>query len=275
MKCRPDACTLDNENDVIYIPAIWIKSVYKIKLARKSIEGTSICHINTLITRFKYGWNDDLTSMIIDDKLHTFGVSDDRHLIDDDEDDEYVDDDFDDYMMSKHTVYDIKSGELKTTEASLPNDSHKFAGHSMVHLKSKDKLLFFGGEFKDHFVTYDIKRNEWKLLQNVSLSEKDCAVNGAVITRNEKYVIIFCVYSSWKLGEGHTERRAIEIFDIENKSIRTSHAKIPTDIYGVHRWSVDVFEGITLDINYINWQIYEQSIQCINSEIYEIYEIYL
>ena len=168
----------------------------------------------------EYGWAHGLRSVIIDDKLHTFGFYMDGYL-----------------DVSKHTVYDIKTKEIIST-VSVPN-SVDLDVYNIVYIKSQKKILFFGGDFHEEFMIYDIIKDEWEVL-NVELSQNECWSAGFVITNADKYVIIMYGYHEWKPVNDSESMdydssecipgTKIEILDIDNHLIRQSHVGLPMDL---------------------------------------------
>ena len=199
--CWSKAFAVDVKKKAIYVPSLTCMHTFQLdnKIMKQNQISTEYDPFTTLDTR----------SILIADKLHIFQFDEDIDIM--------------------HGIYDIKCGEyseqvIENTED--PGDEHDFNGHSMVHMQSQDKLIFFGGYLEDNIISYDINNDTHDVIQKFKSFDISnyCRRPGAVLTKDEKYVIIFFLYH---VGVGIGEN-VIVIIDIENNVNWTSEIKFPT-----------------------------------------------
>ena len=177
---------IDAERDIIYIPEL--SNLLQIDLK----SGKSQLIEQKLVTR-----RGDPTSIIIDHKLHIFS-------------------------QDEHIIYDP---DLQTKKVKLirfnDNFDGTFSGHSMVHLKSQNKLLFIGGRLKK-IIIWDIINDKWSILKGLEIVNSSGYSRyraGVIMTRDEKYAIIF----------GGQRCDMIDIFDINKRVVYQSNIKCPQE----------------------------------------------
>ena len=85
--------------------------------------------------------------------------------------------------------------------------------------------MFLGNNYNQEFMSYDITEKKWQQIGTDSLSVDFNYYPGILVTSDERYFVIFCTY------EEFTEETAstIEIFDLEDHTVRTSKIKLPSD----------------------------------------------
>ena len=148
-------------------------------------------------------WSKDCHFIFAENDLHLIaGRSDDAHLIYNAQIKKFV----------RHLVY---------------TDWQRNYYGGLIHLKSKRKMLFFGGWTDLHQCTDDIWEysfqctdKRWVLLERKLPIEVQ--VFGSVLTPDEQYIIIL---GGWAQNKGETDD--IYIWDLENMDFRKSEIKCP------------------------------------------------
>ena len=143
---------------------------------------------------------DGAKCIIINDELHLIGGKrNNKHLI----------------WRDKQKIFE----ELHVFE----DLSLGFKSHKLIHMKSRQILLLFGGESTskplDVIYRFDIKKNEWNLMK-IKMPQK-LSEFGLISTNDEKYVILFggVLYDE---RNGYTFSDLIFILDIDNQIFHQS-----------------------------------------------------
>ena len=146
---------------------------------------------------YAHAFKSDTTSIMINNTLHLFT---------------------NDHRINKHIIYDPDTKKIIYNE-TVPI-SPLLGKHGMVHLKSQNKLLFIAGRLGG-IITWDIIKDKWSVMDGLKISDdvdgNDRIRPGIILTKDEKYVIIF--------GGGYSD--CIDIFDVENLLLKTSDIKLP------------------------------------------------
>ena len=97
--------------------------------------------------------------------------------------------------------------------------------------------MFFAGGLNQHLAIYDIVQNKINLVKDMKLSTDigyytDASWNDAIITKDERYVVIFIGYNYYYDEESDTEYHdtygsRIEILDLEKRRLHISKIKLP------------------------------------------------
>ena len=122
-------------------------------------------------------------------------------------------------MKNRNSIYDpeLKKMTQKNIAITCSSTNIEFSGHSMVHLKSQNKVLFMGGKLRNIFI-WDIINDKWSIIKGLQISESGYRYRaGIVVTKDEKYVVLF----------GGSQCDKIEIFDVDKQLICQSDIKCP------------------------------------------------
>ena len=173
----------------------------------------------------QYGWFGDVILAVINGKLHTFACYEDDQSEDDSDKD--TDDDTNSHeIWSKHTIYDVKTGDIKCRALDeLPSDSF-FNGCGMVYVASQERLTFCASGLKN-LVVYNVVQDKWEVMNSPTckLSEFPQRIPSMVITNNEEYAVT--AYLHVKLQGSLSVYNKIELLDIANNRIITCAIKLP------------------------------------------------
>ena len=233
------SCITDAATNIIYIPSKY--GMYEYDLTQNTMKLFSYDKQGEFPAAELYGWEDNVTSIIVDNKLHTFSDHYDSAKIAQSE-------------YNRHTIYDMATSKVISNGVELPkapDGVHRFSFCfcRVVHLKAQNKLLFFCGEFHDRFVTYDLVKEEWKLLPDLKRHNDGGFGTAYVLTKDERYLVILYSYwgrvhkcdlsdydsddSNWD-SDGTRSQRAsrIEVIDLEMKVAKISKIGVPGDIDG-------------------------------------------
>ena len=157
-------------------------------------------------------------TLFINDKYHVIGGSDNRyHLV-------WNDNNFMNQFDVKHTFKCVKG----------------IFHHRIIHVKSKNILLLFGGcdllymydsgncRYLDEIYRYFIDDDKWELLNDIKLPQKMHSF-GCVMTSDEKYIILFggeVKRSSYSSDDQYID--TIYVMDTDTMKIKLSNIKCPS-----------------------------------------------
>ena len=220
LKCKPNSIAIDPLTNHIY--TLCEEGICKINIITKTID--------IINSEYNDCFRFNPTSIIVDDVLHVFGVVAPGAFVE---------------GYTVHRTIDIKTGVKSCGSAFWSGWDCALEGHGMILIKSKKKLLFIGGENGNNIMIYDLKhdRGRWSKMEDFQGWNFEFATEffwnpGVVITRDERYVIVF--QSSFEYG-GYDEYREdseerdndvdvdpkIEIIDFEKKRLTESTIKLP------------------------------------------------
>ena len=99
-----------------------------------------------------FGITNDPSCIVIDDTLHIFTY----HC---DEDGENV--------TNLYVKYHTKTGKITKDILSIDKHLEFGDGDSIVHIPSKQKILFTGGDLENVLLEYDIKHDRFLVIENI------------------------------------------------------------------------------------------------------------
>ena len=225
LSCGCNYLCIDKETNIIY--GVSKNGIYAIdlntketKIIFKSIETESLQ---------QYGWKHNATLTIAESKLHIFAENNDYEDI--------------------HSVYDINTGVMRNEEVTLP--AGDFAIHRTISVESRNILIFVGVDYRHTVVMYDISKDIWKMMDIRVSVDNDDYEPGIIATRDGRYIIFFIqTDTGWDDEDDDEDENAIEIIDLEKKTIRISDVKFPKPFVGsTHAFLVDDFAQSDIIIN--------------------------
>ena len=253
LNCRQDSVIIDTQNDILYLAGK--PGLYQIDLSKKKkvlkpkllIKSKFIGSISTIIIdRILHIFSEETIGGFEIGNIHCHSVN------------------------GNHAKYDIESGAFDRVNIGTKPILNGVAsnqlgkGESMVYIKSQMKLAFIGRIFHGESVlTYHVSHNKWKTMKRIQLKAKGLnpAGLGVVITKDQRYIIIFGAYVFRTKGtDPYCESEAgelyydnmIEIVNLKNNSCRISNVKLPKtwrkDSY-LHAFLVDNIDATDIIIN--------------------------
>ena len=179
--CWPNSYAVDIENEIMYIPTT--KGIFTFNLKKNTVN------INEMPKNDGDIDDEDIKSAFIAGKLHIFQF---------------------DSGSAIHTIYDPKSHEYEDQEIEI--EDYSFDTGCMLHIPSQNKLIFFGGSLDADIVSFDLDTYEFmkiNTLKSILIHDEP----GVVLTKDERYIIIFC----WQRKKRKVVSRKanIEIIDMK------------------------------------------------------------
>lgn len=255
LPCKSVSICIDKQNDKIYAPHK--NGCYIIDLINKTFK-EDMSHLKGA----KYSWSGDATSVYIHPKLHVFG------------------------HIANHVSYNYETGYFQSNEdLMLLPPPHRFSSQSMVHIPSKNKLLFFGEGMEEHIVSYDVTTGKYRILDYVTLPTKNAYHPGVLLTKDEKYVLIFIGFSDddfgyeFVMGEPRfwTKKTecAIMVLDTETNVLYSSVCAFPrSDVRSTQAFLVDNEKLNSMIINGYIRQYWKQDPRSIPVDLIDILLMY-